>query len=595
MDESIARVLQRTRTFQQRFDAEHATFQPEPNKSVLAHRLLQLWAWGLISAPTLQWLAEGCVLDGHAPREVVQLAKIGANGQYKGNCRRDLLRLVKPSLGKPLSLVVPLLEKDKLNLTKQSVISPIQIFETFFFGHEELMHRLFGTNRLRTFWNSVRPNDPKLHRHPMLELEGWRDKAIPIVIHGDGAQFTRSGSLLVASWRPLLNEDFDAGTFLLFTLPKVVRASGKKHGIDSHREFWLLVVHLFNALFRGFHPATNHKGQRWPAGTFEAKQSGKPIADSKFFFVIWCLAGDLPYLAEEYGLEHCNANNCCWLCSANRSDLTFTDVTPTAAWRATLKQVTHDSRVSEHPIWDLEGVARWHVPGDLMHTGCLGVLLYILGSTLWELVFDGPYGGSAQARAKAVWQKISHKYVELGVDASNRLADLDLDRFRQKHHFPELRCKAAEARHLLPVLTEVCRDLNRSTARDLHRLAALDNLCNFYRLCNESLEVPLADVSASMKNSAEHFLLHYHWLAATALEQGRLLYPMTSKFHCFWHIVDMATFLNPTSIWCYTFESYIHKVVRSAQMCVAGTPMRLIGNKVAANFRLAFQLELGNR
>ena len=68
----------------------------------------------------------------------------------------------------------------------------------------------------------------------------WRNRAIPVVLHGDGARFTsnNANSLMVASWKPLLNELFYFGTFLLWALPKFVCASRAKHGIDSHEELW---------------------------------------------------------------------------------------------------------------------------------------------------------------------------------------------------------------------------------------------------------------------------------------------------------------------------------------------------------------------
>ena len=176
---------------------------------------------------------------------------------------------------------------------------------------------------------------------------------------------------MVASWRPLLNTRFELGTFLLFTLPKSIRAVGHKHGIDSHREVWLSVVHLLNAMFVGKHPASDHEGHPWPNNSFELENSCQPIRVGRFFFVVWCLTGDLPYLAEEYGMPHFNSTKFCWMCGADRLEAPYTDQSRRAKWKRLL--LTPESgvqqRVSPHPIWDLIGVARWHVPGDLMHTG----------------------------------------------------------------------------------------------------------------------------------------------------------------------------------------------------------------------------------
>ena len=88
-------------------------------------------------------------------------------------------------------------------------------------------------------------------------------------------------------------------------------------------------------------------------------------------------------------------------------------------------------KIGDHPVWDLAGVTRWHCQGgDLMHTGCLGVVAWFLGSVLWGLVYDGPFEGSVDRRIKAVWGHIVHWYDELGV--KNRLGQLTLDMFKTR-------------------------------------------------------------------------------------------------------------------------------------------------------------------
>eukprot|EP00974_Lingulodinium_polyedra_P056808 5465434-Lingulodinium_polyedra.AAC.1 len=107
----------------------------------------------------------------------------------------------------------------------------------------------------------------------MLARRQWQRHAIPIVLHGDGGRFTTNNqnSLMIVSWRPLLNPRFGFGTFLLWCIAKSVRASGSKHGVDSHRELWALTVHLFNALFHGQYPEKDHAQNSWPPDSEEAR------------------------------------------------------------------------------------------------------------------------------------------------------------------------------------------------------------------------------------------------------------------------------------------------------------------------------------
>eukprot|EP00969_Alexandrium_andersonii_P156621 6924261-Alexandrium_andersonii.AAC.1 len=89
--------------------------------SHLADRLLQLWSWGLLSSPAVQWLAEGCVLDQGVSDQTRVLASIGHSGQYPGNCRRDLLvtARIKSPLWQPIPLIAPLLDNGKIQLSDQ--------------------------------------------------------------------------------------------------------------------------------------------------------------------------------------------------------------------------------------------------------------------------------------------------------------------------------------------------------------------------------------------------------------------------------------------------------------------------------------------
>ena len=118
----------------------------------------------------------------------------------------------------------------------------------------------------------------------------------------------------------------------------------------------------------------------------------------------------------------------------------FTDVSAGAAWRTTLLPFPGGAatRISIHPVWDLEGVSRWHCAGDLMHTGCLGVVSWLLGGVLYELVYDGPFNGAVEDRRAPLWMLILSKYEDQGVPVSRRMGDLDLGRFRHSNDFAEL-------------------------------------------------------------------------------------------------------------------------------------------------------------
>ena len=40
----------------------------------------------------------------------------------------------------------------------------------------------------------VRPDDPRLIGHPMLEKPDWKRRAVPLMVWGDGGAFTHAGN-----------------------------------------------------------------------------------------------------------------------------------------------------------------------------------------------------------------------------------------------------------------------------------------------------------------------------------------------------------------------------------------------------------------
>jgi hypothetical protein len=82
-------------------------------------------------------------------------------------------------------------------------------------------------------------------------------------------------------------------------------------------------------------------------------------------------------------------------------------------------------------------------------------------------------------------------------------------------------------------------------------------------------------------------------LLATALakhynEMGRKLWDITPKAHYLFHCAYNARFLNPRLSWCYSGEDYMQKIKRVAQSCVRGTPLQLVGRRIAVKFVRGF-------
>ena len=75
-------------------------------QSNMVERLLELWSWGYISAPTAQYLAEGAAMDGSTHPEILQLARAGSSGKWRQNCKRDIERNFMASIKSPPTMTM---------------------------------------------------------------------------------------------------------------------------------------------------------------------------------------------------------------------------------------------------------------------------------------------------------------------------------------------------------------------------------------------------------------------------------------------------------------------------------------------------------
>ena len=567
-------------------------------QSVLVSRLLMLFGWGLLSANTVQWLAEGAEQDGLKLEPVKKLAGIGSHGVYSGNCRRDLLRQFcsSMSVAKPISVEVPLLSKLKTVFDyKVDFIAPTLLMESIWSAYPDMFLEMFGTNP-KNFWQQVSPEDPKLKA---LQMEGlmdssdWAETTYPYILHGDGAVFTKKNgnTLLTISMKSLITNKFGMSIVPLFTIPKICRTYTEEH--NTTNALWAYVVHFLNAAFKGKHPALDPEGQPWKQQAC-LEHAGKDLCGG-MKWVCWGITGDLEYLGNELNYPHFNSLSPCWFCGVSRMPATvypMTDFSMNPAWKQTIVPFGEGCMVpvTDHAVSKLVGVTRFHTPGDLMHSGDLGVVQYLAGSVLAELLEEGPWVGREQDRLDQLWCAIRAAYGQTG--CSNRLSLLKKEMFLRADDFPCLSAKAAESRSLLGVLRRICHEHHEGSDRDEHRLRALDHLCAMYSAYANGGMFLEPQVAETALHNFELFLLHYNWLLKFSLSKGVRRYGIYFKFHAMWHIADHAKWMNPCHTWCYDFEDFMAQMVGAAKACIAGSPMHLIGSKVLQNYLLVLELTL---
>ena len=581
--------------------------------SVLGERLVELRAWGRISAPMVQWLADGAMQDIQRAMETVPIvpglplppppfqdlksfSEIGSKGMYPGNMRRDLMRHVPNSgkLPKPVLSLVPCFKSRNnggvLDHTHVPVLHPHALFDALYHNFQPLFMRMIDGG-VQSFWDQVSPDDPKIIGHPMLEKPGWRQRAVPIILHGDGVQFTQRGnSLMTIQWKFLQNVEWGWDScFHIADFPKMCVAA------DTWDNLWKIIVNSINALFDGFHPELDESGGVWPPGTPEHVDAGKEIADGNFFGVVWLLTGDLEFMSNEIKVAHFSSLFPCMHCRANRrADLNFRDVSAGAPWKATVCiPGPTDTPPSRHPVYTIRGLTRFHSPGDDMHSNDLGVSLWLHGSAMQDLLLDGRLARPTRDGSVAeLWRLLQTSYDQVGTTCRLQNLTSKMIASGRANKFPYLKVKAAESRHLVKAMLHLLIRLDNGTEYDAHRIMAYQYLDTFNDIVVDSGLFLSEPDGRLIAESADAFLLHYNWLASRNHDLDVQLYNFTIKFHVFWHIAHFAKWLNPKVAWCYTFEDYIGKVQRCGQSCTAGTPKHLVPRKIMANLMEVLDIRL---
>ena len=214
------------------------------------------------------------------------------------------------------------------------------------------------------------------------------------------------------------------------------------------------------------------------------------------------------------------------------------------------------------------GLCVWYVFYDPLHAVCLGVALHLLGGVFWLLAYTNIIAGrlSPQERLDRVWLEVRQVYDD--EDTPTRLPSLDIrkicDPTCPKKEFPILRCKAAEARCLIPVMHIVWLRLSPCKS-DLHKHISkcLEHLSKFYTCLNYRDSSGLHpfilpdDILADLRKAVGSFLLHYTHIARSCSRAKMMVFSMTSKFHQLYHIGHDAVHINPRFSWTYHNESWM--------------------------------------
>lgn len=590
--------------------------RPLPKKSALekvpqsglANKLLGLWAHGILSAVMVRDLADLAIQDGASHPELLALAKAGGWGAQPGNAHRQIMSTFCPQVQLPDGFSVKVGCVDpKTSLEKEdsaSIFLPHQVFAQLGEHYPAFFQEQFGLgkDKLSEFWSYVQKvGDDRLENHPMCLEKHWKDKCIPLFLHGDGVEYHSRDNLMVFSWGSMLGQGASLKQhWLLACYPKSCTCK------STWPPIWKWLKWSFEALGKGLHPTTDPDGKPLEKGSVFSAQAGKPLCHGYRAYV-WAVMGDHEFYSNTLGLPHWASHYPCWECNAQN----WAGCDPTLHYKQICLEKqkfevdSHHAHLadpwSDHPVFQLPHVSSRNVRGDPMHIlFCKGLYGHLIGSILHYLCY---HEGPGKVTVKKPWERLALIFEEIQgqyklQELEHRLTNLKLSMFTDAAKpwasKASLDCKAGEGKHLLPAFVPVLEKIFKGTAEqsELKMLQAASSLEKLVSLwCGAESFLSTQQFNKSMALGKE-FLVAYQWLNEWSLEKGRNSFAIVAKHHTFIHLLWNSKFMNPTRHWCFLGEDYVGHMSKLAHSVSFGVSSTKLTTKISPKYRVLVHLLL---
>jgi len=544
--------------------------------SPLANTLLTLWGQGELSAPSLQRIAHAAKLSGCTSEDVRDFAALGTFGKHHQNCHRDLLKRMPQSMvpaSVPLACNVKDSKANRPDLRQLPLKLPCLWMHHFSSQLQNtlLFQGFFGTERLEEFWKQVDLKGPRWRDHSFHTKPNWKKRCIPLLLHGDGAEFQNQDSLFTISFKGLLNttNDFQENLWIA-SVPKRACFEGRPDLDGTLHTVWQWIAWSLTALFHNQWPATDPFGHEILETSPLFDKVGCSILPDGYFCALIGIMGDMEFFQNELGLNHQGSNNPCHLCKCNREGRPWNDFSKKAAWRATQKNGAQKDL--KHPLFKVPGVTAHTTCLDVLHVLDLGFVSHCLANIIFDLVIN-ILPGNRKQNLHEVWAFIqSHQqHTEHG----NALSHFTLGHFCNvkkifktypiMHHL-----KAAQLRMLVPVGYQLAQHYGVGSIACEKKKSLMANLDLWYNFIYEEPLVPHPARAQEAMAYMDKALQCYQWLAADAVAKEKCMWSMVPKHHYSCELAGQALYLNPKFVWTYGSEDYVGKLSALGASCMRG-------------------------
>lgn len=331
---------------------------------------------------------------------------------------------------------------------------------------------------------------------------------------------------------------------------------------------------------------------RYPRGSPEAIKANSPLANG-YFACIFALQGDLDYNSKTLLLPRSTSHNACSLCKATiHGALSWKNCQLQAPWIAS--QWTPEAwrqwpGKSACKIFDLSYLTACNVALDYMHTKYLGSDRYQIGSLFYYLVFD-VLNLTPKANLAVLWQWIKQCYKRKNTRVRYG-AITKLTMFKRKNNIPQMRGKAGEIKHIIPVVAEMWNHfmepdnaIHKQIKLMLQLNAKMEKILDMYKGC---FALPSDDAQKFTKYAfgmaqvqsqlASHFLQNH----------SQQLFKSTAKIHMVLHSALLSHIVSPSLVWNFRGEDMMRRIQKLGESAVRGNRGFQASMKMVDHYRIA--------
>ena len=243
--------------------------------SSLCALLLELFAWGEISAQLCQSIAEAAYKDAKAMAEketdlqdLERVSTIGSSGLYPNKCYGELMQRIPYEIKVPKPLSAPLPFKRPLNELQQAFLLPHELFASIWEWYPKTWAKAIVSSKssLREFWATNR-HHPAMESHDLKDKPNYCEWAIPVSLHGDDVPITGVGKAWVSQMTTFsLCSLMGSGEtkdimFFVYGCFEKLRVVDEDQAKDTLGCFFKLLTWSLEWLYRGQWPDRDHLGK----------------------------------------------------------------------------------------------------------------------------------------------------------------------------------------------------------------------------------------------------------------------------------------------------------------------------------------------